>query len=249
MKKVIRIVILVIAFGVFIYSALQLVRIYDGYHKGESEYEELEKLVVINETESDGTDSSESGTGRFKVDFEALRKINPEVVAWIRFEEPAVINYPVVQGKDNEKYLHQTFRGYDNTVGTIFINADNASDLSDRNTIIYGHYMNNGTMFNQLEEYQKKSFWEKYPYFYIYTPDGKELKYHIYSAGIVKNTSAGYTYRFENDDAFTSFIEVTKKSSFYDTGITPGLDAHIVTLSTCTKASNNDRMVLHAVRE
>ena len=53
------------------------------------------------------------------MDFDALRQINPDVVAWIRFDEPAVINYPVVQGSDNSEYLSKTFKGYDNTVGTI----------------------------------------------------------------------------------------------------------------------------------
>lgn len=78
------------------------------------------------------------------------------MVAWIRFDEPAVINYPVVQGSDNSEYLSKTFKGYDNTVGTIFVNAYNHADFNDRNTIIYGHYMYNGTMFNELEQYHEK---------------------------------------------------------------------------------------------
>ena len=96
------------------------------------------------------------------VDFDALRQINPDVVAWIRFDEPAVINYPVVQGSDNSEYLSKTFKGYDNTVGTIFVNAYNHADFNDRNTIIYGHYMYNGTMFNELEQYHEKSSFHKY---------------------------------------------------------------------------------------
>ena len=231
-------IILIIALAVFAYSAYQLFDIYYGYHKGETEYDEIEKTVVsIDQEEAD----------RYQVDFDALKEINPDVVAWIRFDEPAIINYPVVQGKDNSEYLSKTFKGYENTVGTIFVNVDNNPDFTDRNTIIYGHHMNNGTMFNELDEYESEEFWKKYPCFYIYTPDGAQLKYQIYSAGIVKDIAENYTYEFADDEAFRSFLQITKESSFYDTGVEPDLDSKIVTLSTCTKANNDERLVVHGM--
>ncbi|XCP84998.1 class B sortase [Roseburia hominis] len=235
---IISTIILIVAVCVFCYSAFQLVQIQSGYKKGENEYDEIEEKAVSIDTEED----------RYRVDFDTLRELNPDVVAWIRFDEPSVINYPVVQGKDNEEYLHKTFKGYDNTVGTIFVNVDNHPDFNDRNTIIYGHYMYNGTMFNDLEDYLDKEFWEKYPCFYIYTPDGAEIKYHIYAAGVVKDTSEGYTYQFADDAAFQSFLDTTKASGDYDTGVELDLSSQVVTLSTCTKSNNNDRMVIHAVK-
>lgn len=231
-------IILVVAIGVFCYSAFQLFKIHDGYKKGEDEYREIEKASISIDKEEE----------RYTVDFDALRELNPDVVAWIRFEEPAVINYPVVQGKDNEEYLHKTFKGYENTVGTIFVNAGNQPDFCDRNTIIYGHYMNNGTMFHKLEEYEEKEFWETHPCFYLYTPDGAEIKYHIYAAGVVKDTSESFTYQFADDAAFESFLDTTKAIGTYDTGVEPGIDSQVVTLSTCTKDNNDDRMVIHAVK-
>lgn len=229
-------IILIIALAVFAVSAYQLYKIYSGYHKGESEYESLEKIAISKEDE------------RYRVDFDALREINPDVVAWIRFEEPAVINYPVVQGVDNDEYLYKTFKGYDNTVGTIFVNSYNHPDFNDKNTIIYGHYMYNGTMFNELEKYHEEEFWKKYPFFYIYTPDGAQIKYQIYSAGVVKDTSEGYECQFEDDAAFEAFVNATKAASLYDTGVEVGTDAQVVTLSTCTKDNNDDRTVIHGVK-
>lgn len=237
--SIVSLIILVIALAVFAFSAYQLVKIYSGYHKGESEYEDLEKTAVTVDKEDED---------RYRVDFDALRAINPDVIAWIRFEEPAVISYPVVRGKDNDEYLYKTFKGYDNTVGTIFVNSYNNPDFNDKNTIIYGHYMYNGTMFNELEEYHAEEFWKKHPFFYIYTPDGAEIKYHIYSVGVVKDTSEGYTYQFADDAAFASFVNATKASSLYDTGVEVGPDAQVVTLSTCTKDNNDDRTVVHAVK-
>ena len=217
---IISTVILIVAICVFAFSAFQLYKIFNGYHKGESEYDDLVKLAVTE-------DKGEQENG---------------------FDEPAVINYPVVQGSDNSEYLSKTFKGYDNTVGTIFVNAYNHADFNDRNTIIYGHYMYNGTMFNELEQYHEKSFWEKYPSFYIYTPDGNVATYQIYSVGVVKDTSEGYTYQFADDAAFASFLEATKASSLYDTGVEVGNDSQIVTLSTCTREGNDDRTIVHGVR-
>lgn len=231
-------IILIIALAVFAYSAFQLFEIYYGYHEGEAEYEEIEKAAISIDNEEDD---------RYRVDFDALKEINPDVVAWIRFDEPAIINYPVVQGQDNEEYLHKTFKGYDNTVGSIFVNVDNNPDFSDRNTIIYGHHMNNGTMFNELEKYEDKEFWEKYPCFYIYKPDGAQLKYHIYSVGIVKDVADNYMYQFADDDTYQKFLNTTKESALYDTGIIPDLTSKIVTLSTCTKANNDERLVVHGL--
>ena len=219
------------------------------YRDGEQEYDTLREYVAVEEPKErkDGETPEENQEETVTVDFEALKKINPEIIAWIRIPDTR-IDYPVVQGSDNSEYLSKTFKGYDNTVGTIFVNAYNHADFNDRNTIIYGHYMYNGTMFNELEQYHEKSFWEKYPSFYIYTPDGNVATYQIYSVGVVKDTSEGYTYQFADDAAFASFLEATKASSLYDTGVEVGNDSQIVTLSTCTREGNDDRTIVHGVR-
>lgn len=234
-------VILIVALCVFGFSAFQLFQIFKGYKTGEDEYDDLQKVAITKE------ETDEDGKKSYTVDFDALREINPDVVAWIRFEEPAVINYPLVQGRDNEEYLHKTFKGYDNTVGTIFINVGNHPDFNDVNTIIYGHYMYNGTMFNELEEYKEEAFYKAHPFFYIYTPDGLERKYQIYSAGEVLDTSEGYTYEFADDAAFEHFVQTTKAASWYDTGLIPAVGDRIVTLSTCTRESNDNRTAIHGV--
>ena len=80
------------------------------------------------------------------------------------------------------------------------------------------------------------------------TPDGNVATYQIYSVGVVKDTSEGYTYQFADDAAFASFLEATKASSLYDTGVEVGNDSQIVTLSTCTREGNDDRTIVHGVR-
>ena len=202
-------------------------------------------------TISEGEDGENDGEdGRFRVNFEELLKINPDTVGWLRFyPEPAQINYPLVQGEDNSLYLNKTFSANDNTVGAIFVNVYNQSDFNDRNTIIYGHRMKDNSMFHDLARYEDKSFWEANPYFYIYTPDGREIVYHIYSAGVVKDTSDTYLTEFASDEEYQEFLNMTRDVAAYDTGIMPDVGDQIVTLSTCTKDSNEDRFVVRGVKE
>ena len=161
----------------------------------------------------------------------------------------SIINYPIVQTTDNEKYLHKTFSENDNTLGTIFLNADNNANFNDRNSIIYGHRMKDGSMFRKLDEYKDKSFWEANPYFYIYTPDGREIVYHIYSAATVKDTDDVYLTGFENDEAYRSYLDMTKRIAIYDTGVEVTTADSVVTLSTCTSASDEHRFVVIGVKE
>ena len=125
---------------------------------------------------------------------EALQEENSDTVAWIRFDEPAVISYPVVKGMDNDLYLTKTFSASDNKLGAIFMDYRNASSFSDRNTIIYGHNLKvGGEMFSQLNAYGDEAFYKEHPYFYIYTPDGKTRTYQVFVAGVVSDQAENYT--------------------------------------------------------
>ena len=246
--------ILVIALIVFCVSAFQLLKIGKGYLDGRSEYDKVRKLAVTDDTDKsknkDDKENSGDEADNFSVDFQKLLEINPDTIAWIRFpKEPSQINYPVVQGTDNSRYLKKTFSANENTLGAIFLNVDNQKDFSDKNSVIYGHRMRDGSMFRHLQDYDTKEFWQNNPYFYIYTVDGRILKYHIYSAGQVVDTSESYQTTFETDEEYQSFLDMTKSSSLYDTGVEVTTEDTIVTLSTCTSASDNHRFVVRGVKE
>ncbi len=244
-------IILVIALIVFCVSGFQLLKIGKGYLDGRSEYDKVRKLAVTEDKDkSENKDGNKDKGDGFSVDFQKLLKINPDTIAWIRFpQEPSQINYPVVQGKDNSWYLKKTFSANENTLGAIFLNVDNKKDFSDKNSVIYGHRMRDGSMFRHLQDYDTKEFWKSNPYFYIYTVDGRILKYHIYSAGQVVDTSETYQTTFGTDEEYQSFLDMTKSSSLYDTGVEVTPDDTIVTLSTCTSASDNHRFVVRGVKE
>lgn len=236
---IISTIVLIIALIVFCISGFQIFRIYYGYHKGDQEYNNLKDIGLTVENGSDG-----DGGERYTVNFKELWKVNEDIIAWIRFDEPSIISYPVVQGKDNEEYLDKTISGYPNTYGAIFLNVSNHKEMTDKNSIIYGHRMNSKSMFGKLEEYQDEEFYRSYPYFYIYTPDGKELKYQIFAVGEVKDTSEAYETSLVSEEEFQTFLSFSKEHSYYDTDVEVPNDAKVVTLSTCTKENNDDRLIV-----
>lgn len=234
---------LAVAVVVFCVSAYQLAKIGKGYLDGRNEYKKITELTVQNKADK------ESGSTGFQVDFDALKEMNPDTIGWIRFSpEPSIINYPVVQGENNQEYLHKTFTANENTMGSIFLNVDNKPDFSEKNSIVYGHRMKDGSMFRHLQDYESQDFWKANPYFYIYTLDGREITYHVYSAGEVVDTSDTYLTDFASNEDYQKFLDMTKEVSLYDTGVEVTTYDTIVTLSTCTSSSDEHRFVVRGVK-
>ena len=153
-----------------------------------------------------------------------------------------------MKGEDNDKYLSTTFDGKKNSSGAIFMDAANARDFSDQNTFIYGHNMKNGSMFGQLRKYKAKEYYDTNPYFYIYTPDGKEVKYQIFAVCIVEDTSESYTRYYDGDEEYSNYLKYLQSVARYDTGVEVTVESKIVSLSTCTNVSETQRLLIHGVK-
>lgn len=230
--------ILIVAVCVFVFSLYQLAMMLIPYHTGGQEYEEIQNLAVT---------ADEDGSG-FSVDFDALLEINPDTIAWIRFDEPSIINYPVVKSADNNEYLTKTFAENDNKLGAIFMDMRNSSDFSDRNTIIYGHHLNvSPEMFSRLHLYEDEEFCREHPNFYIYTPDGSVRTYTVFSAGIVNAAANNYDVEFASDEEFEQYIELCRESSNYQVDVEVNAQSQILSLSTCTGDQRDERFLLQGV--
>lgn len=230
--------VLIAAVCVFVFSLYQLVMMLVPYYTGGKEYGEIQDLAV--EADADGTG--------FSVDFDALLEINPDTIAWIRFDEPSVINYPVVKSADNEEYLTKTFAENDNKLGAIFMDMRNNSDFSGRNTIIYGHHLNvSPEMFSELNMYEDEEFCKKHPDFYIYTPDGKIRTYTVFSAGTISAVSENYVVDFASDEEYEQFLDKCRADSAYSVDVELNAQSQIITLSTCTNERDDERFVVRGV--
>ena len=124
----------------------------------------------------------------------------------------------------------------------------NDGEFSDRNTFVYGHNMKNGSMFGQLRKFKTKDYYEQNPYFYIYTPDGEEVKYQIFAVCIVEDTSKSYTRFYNSDEEYIDYLQYIKSIALYDTGVRLDAEAKIVSLSTCTNVSETQRLLVHGVK-
>lgn len=176
----------------------------EKYIQGNTEYKK------IKQTATDTTSDDSKHTQDFQVDWNTLKTQNPDIVGWIRMD-PSV-NYPIVQTKNNSYYLKHGFGKSYNINGCIFMHADNKSDWSDPNTIVYGHNMINGSMFGNNKLYKSKSYTEAHPYFYVYTPSGK-MTYTIFDVMTVNDATVPYTIDMQTKEDFQSYLDTIKKLS------------------------------------
>ena len=241
------------------YSGIRLYDQWGAYREGERLYRDLTQYVhqvspsrpntPAQETPADlepvesTTAPAEPEANIFpQVDFDALTRINPQVVGWICIQGTN-INYPIVQADDNSRYLNRLFDGTPNGAGSIFLDYRNDSGLSDRNSILYGHHMKNGTMFQQITCYKDQSFYEAHPTALVMTPHGNYTLEFIagYVTGL--NTQA-WKLEFGSEEEFTHWLEeaVARSTFAATTDITPG--DRVMTLSTCTYEYDDARYVL-----
>lgn len=244
----------VIAIGVFAFSGFKLYEIITEYQKGSMEYTKIQEDVVeeskvtIETFDEELQETVEKTRTSLSIDFESLKKKNQDVVAWIYFENPEVINYPVVAGVDNNYYLKRTLEKKYNSAGTLFIDMNNSNNLSDKNTFIYGHNMKNGSMFGQLKKYRNLEFRNENPYFYIYTPDGIEHTYEIFATCIVDVNSNSYDMDYANNGEFLGYVYQQMDCSQYSSSVNVEEDDYIVSLSTCTNRTKTERLIVHGVK-
>ncbi len=181
------------------------------------------------------------------VDLAALRDVSPDVWGWILIPGTEV-NYPVLLGPDNNFYLSHDWKGASNYMGAIFLECTNNPDMSDYNTIIYGHNMRNGTMFSDIYRYREQAFYDAHPCFYLVTDQGI-FRCGIFSAHLAALDSLSYRMVAEEESVRQEFLSYALAESAIVTPLEPSLGDQILTLSTCSDEDYNLRWVVHAVLE
>ena len=235
MKNMVRKILIVVLLLVFLGSGGLLLWKQLDYRNGAQNYEEASRLAQLEQPEEE----AEVG-----IDLAALQRVNPQVIGWIEIPGTG-ISYPLMQGTDNDYYLTHTWDGTRNSMGAIFLDHRNSGDLGDFNTIIYGHKMNNDTMFGLLHQYKNEGYLAAHPSLYITDGTGE----HRYDIFAYYETATTNTYRREFADAQEkqAYLDECLAQRIFDTGIRPGAEDHILTLSTCTGNGHATRWVVQAV--
>lgn len=177
---------------------------------------------------------------------------NNDLVGWLRIKDTK-IDYPVVHTPENEKYyLRKNFNGKFSMEGTLILGAVCSTAPESDNLIIYGHNMRSGTMFHDLMNYRKQSYWEEHPvieYSTLYEEREYEIIAAFYDVIYEKNSKHFKFYFFANYDTeeeFADAIAYYKKHSEYDTGVEPVYGDKLLTLVTCSYHTKNGRFVVVA---
>lgn len=240
-KKLVRILLLLGFLGLSIYAVFNLFKQGKDVYEEQKEYDQLQEIITSKEPEE-----GSQGETEVVIDFEELRKINPNIVGWIIMDGTS-ISYPIVQGDDNSYYLKHSFYKKYNPSGAIFMESSASKNFSDQNTFVFGHHSSHGKMFSDLRKYLKKDFYTEYPIAHLYTPEGNyELE--IFSAYVDKATSYSYQLHFSDDESFSNYISHIKSKSRYNTSIDVSIEDKIVSFYTCSAEPGStklDRYFVH----
>ena len=212
---------------------------------------ETVEVEVISPEEQD-TYLLDNGYDFKNIDFDSLNEINEDTVGYI--ELPGTnIEYPVVQGDDNEYYLHHSIEKEDSTSGTIFV--DNRVDLSlgdDSSTTqtstisFFGHHMKNKSMFHDLMSYKEQSFVDENPYGVYYSEDGSIYALEVVACYLTSGDTDENIYikNIDDEETLNDYMNYVSENALTKTDVEVKAGDKLVTLVTCSYEHDNYRCVV-----
>lgn len=205
----------------------------------------VKREVVIHRTEEEET------VLEILPEYELLYEKNQNLIGWIKIED-TVIDYPVMQTKDNQYYLTHNFNQEEDRNGSIFMDYQCDVTKGCDNTILYGHHMKSGRMFGSLQKYSKESYLKEHPYIQfdtIYEKGTYQVMYVFRSKVYSEEEITFKYYQFINaasEQEFNSCMNEMAALSLYDTGVSASYGDKLLTLSTCDYQESKGRFVVVA---
>ena len=224
------------------------------YYDSAKQAEMYDNLIEVVETEPEDTQEpmNYSKEKTFIPEYQELYLQNNDMVGWIKIEDTK-INYPVMQTVDNPNYYLK--RGFDKEYsfyGCPYVQEDCDVLKPSDNLVIYGHHMNNGSMFADLEKFKDEDFWREHKTIAFNTLTEKneyEILAVFKTVVYTDSPEAFKYYRFtdaQSPEEFDAYIEKCKELSLYDTGVSAEYGDKLITLSTCEYSRTNGRLVVVA---
>lgn len=241
MRRRLRWGVAAVCLGVFLFSGVQLCRYWQESRQSEAVYEQLSEAVYLPESSAQESEDIPWP----EVDFASLRETSPHIVGWLTCEGTA-IHYPVVQGEDNAYYLTHLPDGSYNPGGSLFLDCRAAADFSNAHSIIYGHYMKNGTMFAALAGYKEQDFYDQHPRMLLVTPEERFIV-ELFSGYVASVDEDAWRLNFSSEKEWAQWLEEAKQRSMFQSDVQPSLQDKVLTLSTCSYEFENARFVVHGI--
>lgn len=208
-----------------------------------------EESNLLNTITVDKTDITPKKTERM-LQVEELKKKNSDIIGWIEIEGTN-INYPVLQGSDNDFYMTHNYEKEESVYGSLFLDKDYDWKRGSNNLLIYGHNMQDGSMFHDLLNYADKDYYEEHPIIRFTTPE-EDAEYEIIAAfrSRVYYKSEQNVFRYyyfvnpESKEEYEEFVKNAKEASIYDTRNTAEYGDKLITLSTCSYHTEDGRFAV-----
>lgn len=216
------------------------------FFAGNSKEEEKTEVQELN------LDADERKKVDIPIDFEELWAVNSDVYAYIEIPRTKV-SYPILQSVDGSvDYLNTTLEKAEGLPGSIYTENVNSRDFHENNTVIYGHDMNDGSMFGSLHDYDDETFFRENSEILIYLPD-EAIKYHVYAAVVFDDRYIPKSYNFDTLEDRTRFIEDIKnfgqQPAYFNEEFAPTDRDSMITLSTCISDQPSNRWLIIGVRD
>lgn len=208
-------------------------------------YLQARQMAQVGETSQAAMISSPEEVPPPTIDLAALQAKNSDVIGWISIPGTAV-SYPLLQTQNNSFYLGHAWDKSSNSAGSIFLECQCPADFSAFNTIVYGHRMEDGSMFGSLHNYSSAEYWQQHPSIYVTLEEGT-LQYDVFAAFVASVTDIVYGLDITDAAVKQNFLEFCLSSSAIDTGILPTARDQVLTLSTCTQSDDDTRWVVVGV--
>ncbi|HAT4246471.1 class B sortase [Clostridium perfringens] len=238
-KKILSLILLIIIF----FCAMKIYQKRLGYYTDSRDYDNLRALSPLSDSSINKNPEEHNQDAESEKN---LKNINPDYRFWIKVEGTN-IDFPVVQGEDNDFYLHHNFNKEKSFSGSIFVDSENNLN-DDSNIVVYGHNMRNDTMFAQIKHFKNENFFNANKYVTLYR-DGKKSKFEIFSVyqENAKDLESEIKINFSNKDEYEKYLKgQEEKSLFKREGIDLNSNDRILTLITCGYDFVNARIVVVA---
>lgn len=225
--------------ALFLFSGIMVCRQYLDEKKSAYTFDEVAALIAAEPTPTPDAEIPADEPETPPTAFERYAPVyeqNNDFIGWISIDGTN-IDYPVMQSKDNPNfYLKRSFEKSYSDYGVPYVQEDCDIDLSD-NTVIYGHHMNNGSMFSDLCKYEDESFYEEHKTIRFDTLEDLGSYEIVAAFKTVAYSEDGFKYyhfvNAESAAAFNAYIAECKELALYETGVTAEYGDKLITLSTC----------------
>ena len=247
-EKVMLIVFLVIS----VICGKYLLDYWQDSYDNRKNYREMEEIAFPEKTtEEDETEPNADNpmTEIDDFDYQALLDENADCIGWLKIDGTD-ISYPVVQGKDNEFYLHHDFQKGYAICGTLMLDCRNDMEAEQEHLIIYGHQMKDGSMFKQLNGYKKEEFYHEHKEITLYL-ENKKYQYEVAAVYVTNVAQSGGYYDFLHKETRKQQMDYLQKMAayqLYPTGVTVREDDLFSVLNEAGYKVGNMRVDMNPIR-